>query len=507
MNTYNPFILALFFLMSLPIFLSCSGTQKTDQPLDDENPRIRPFIKNPSFWQYKNQPVLLLGGSSDDNLFQHTSPDLDEELDRLVQHGGNYLRCTMSSRDSGNVFAFAYDSESGMYELNKWNDEYWRRFEYFLQETQNKGIIVQIEIWATYDFYARSSHFIDGQTAWERNPFNPKNNSNYTSYSSGLLEDFSSNGFELINSFFNTVLPLSEPFDFDIKYTVLEYQQKFVDKLLSISLKYDNVLYVIDNETNADPKWSIYWSQYIRHRAAQAKVKIEVSEMWDTFDPTGGAVQGAIVQDPSNHFFTLRSSIANTLYDPENFSFIDISNHNAQVGEIHYKTGLYVWNEVQNSGQIRPITNTKIYGNPGGWAGTSTDGIERFWRNIFAGASSVRFHRPSVGIGNNDLAMSHIKSMRMLTDSIDLFSCQPKNELLTSRELNEAYCLANEKNEILVFFPNGGEVDLNPVSGNYETRWLDVTKSHWLEPGKLSLPGKLTTPSDGFWAVKVEKID
>ncbi|MGF1636573.1 MAG: hypothetical protein ACFCUU_05825 [Cyclobacteriaceae bacterium] len=503
-NNNQAFKLLLLFF-SVTLLLSCSGSKKVDQLTDDNNPRIRPYVKNPGFWQYKNQPILLLGGSSDDNLFQHASPDLDEELDRLVQHGGNYLRCTMSSRDSGNVFAFAYDSESGVYDLNKWNDEYWRRFEYFLQETQKRAIIVQIEIWATYDFYARSSHFIDGQTAWERNPFNPKNNSNYTPYTSGLQEDFKSNGFELINSFFNTVLPLTEPFDFDLKYTVLEYQQRFVDNLLSISLKYDNVLYVIDNETNADPKWSIYWSQYIRHKAAQAKVQIEVSEMWDTYDPTGGAVQGAIVQDPSNHFFTLRSSIANTLYDPQNFSFIDISNHNAQIGEIHYKTGLYVWNEVQNSGQIRPITNTKIYGNPGGWAGTATDAQERFWRNIFSGASSVRFHRPNVGIGNSDLAMSHIKSMRMLSDSLDFFNSSPANELLSERDDNEAYCLKTSGGAYAVFFTDGGAIGLESKAGTYKVTWLNILTSSWQQPESISLPGNLSAPDSGFWVAKVVK--
>ena len=31
---------------------------------------IRPWQANPFYWEYKGQPVLLLGGSDDDNLFQ-----------------------------------------------------------------------------------------------------------------------------------------------------------------------------------------------------------------------------------------------------------------------------------------------------------------------------------------------------------------------------------------------------------------------------------------------------
>ena len=38
--------------------------------------RIRPYAKNPRYWQYNGKPVMLLGGSNDDNLFQWPSPDL-----------------------------------------------------------------------------------------------------------------------------------------------------------------------------------------------------------------------------------------------------------------------------------------------------------------------------------------------------------------------------------------------------------------------------------------------
>lgn len=31
--------------------------------------RVQPYSGNPAFWQYLKKPVLLLGGSSDDNLF------------------------------------------------------------------------------------------------------------------------------------------------------------------------------------------------------------------------------------------------------------------------------------------------------------------------------------------------------------------------------------------------------------------------------------------------------
>ena len=166
-----------------------------------------------------------------------------------------------------------------------------------------------------------------------------------------------------------------------------------MDKLLSVTLNYNHILYCIDNETNAHPDWGFYWAKYIRSNAKEKGAQIEVTEMWDTFDPTNGAIPGVIIQDPDLHYFTKRSNVSSTLNHPETYSFIDISNNSAQTGRVHYKTGHWVWNQVQQSGKIRPINTVKIYGSDNtNWAGagTSQDAGERFWRNIFAGAASSR---------------------------------------------------------------------------------------------------------------------
>jgi hypothetical protein len=487
----------------IPFMVAVAGTNNGPE---DNSGSIRPYPNNPMYWEYKGEPVLLLGGSSNDNIFQQALAGLDEELDKLASHGGNYIRCTMSSRDPGDAFPFYRDEETGLFDLDKWNDEYWKKFDHFLKATQQRDIIVQIEIWATYDFYSRGSHILDGKTAWERNPFNPGNNSNYEEAGSGLFYLFRSTGQEIINPFFNTTLPLPEPFDFSTKPVVLAYQQKFVDKLLSISLNYDHILYCIDNETQADPKWSRYWAQYIRGKAGEQNRRVEITEMFDPFDPTGGAVEGAGMQSISTHFFTLRSNVWVTLNDPENYSFIEISNHNFQRGQVHYETANYIWKKVQESGTLRPINNTKIYGAGGeDWAGSAKEAQERFWRNIFAGTASARFHRPPYGLGNNDTALSHIKSMRIFTNEMDFFQHKPSNQILADREENEAYCLAADEKEFVVYFPANGEVTLNAPRGKYDVKWLDISASQWKETTAIELPGLLNTPSDGMWAVILRK--
>ena len=103
---------------------------------------IAPYSENPSYWMYNGNPLLLLGGSSEDNLFQ--IEDLEEEIRTIINCGGNYVRNTLSSRDSGNVWAFHKDKTSGKFNLNMWNEEYWEKLDKFLRLTWQNSIIVQM---------------------------------------------------------------------------------------------------------------------------------------------------------------------------------------------------------------------------------------------------------------------------------------------------------------------------------------------------------------------------
>ena len=85
--------------------------------------RIAPYRENPFYWSYRGSPVLLLGGSIEDNLFQIR--DLERHLDLLASVGGNYVRCTMSSRDEGDAWPFERDPASGLYDLDQPGKVYW----------------------------------------------------------------------------------------------------------------------------------------------------------------------------------------------------------------------------------------------------------------------------------------------------------------------------------------------------------------------------------------------
>ncbi|MFW6189561.1 MAG: DUF6298 domain-containing protein [Planctomycetota bacterium] len=462
----------------------------------DSSDRIRPYEANPFYWQYKGKPTLLLGGSVEDNLFQIDG--LEEHLDRLAAVGGNFVRCTMSARDPGNVHPFARDPESGLYDLERWSEDYWGRFARFLELTAERGIVPQVEFWATYDLYSRAA-------GWAVHPFNPANNVNYTAEESGLPEAIDYRQHRRIQPFFQTVPALRD------LPLVRRYQEAFVRKLLSLSLPHDHVLYCIDNETNADPEWSRYWAAFVKQAAAREGRSVEVTEMWNMWDPTRGAVRDMRVQTDRPEFME-RACVQVTLQNPDLYSFVEISNTNAQVGPAHYHAVLYVRRQLEARGTPKPINCDKIYGaDPrAGYAGPPAEGERRFWRCLFAGVSAVRFHRPPSGLALTELARTHIRSVRMLTEELDLFRCRPRPDLVRDR-MNwgtEAYCLAEPGRAYAVCFPQGGAVQLNcsPVQGRVRVRWLDVRGGRWADPQHAPAANDtwLTAPNGAFWVALVE---
>ncbi len=499
----HKFTLPLFGMILILILGQAATAQS---PSERDAMMIQMYQKNPMYWQYKGEPVLLLGGSVQDNLFQ--IENLKEHLDLLVSVGGNYVRSTMSARDPGNDKPFVMSN--GLYDLDEPNHEYWNRFEKLLQLAYDRDIIVQVELWATYDFYW-------GENGWAENPFNPLINRSYTTEESGLPEVIDYPAQTRNNPFFRSVPGL------DNMTTVLQYQQKFVEKLMSIALQYPNVLYCIDNETKSRPEWGRYWSSFIRDIASNMGKEIYVTEMWDNWDPTEGLVPGAREQSPdlggwyaqhTNMEMTKWAKPSNTINDPESYQFIDISNNNAQRGEVHYNTALFIRNLVKFSDHSRPINNVKVYGgmmNTLGqdnvyWTAFHKDGEERFWRNIFAGHASARFHRPDYGLGLNHVAQYHIQSLRLLTDEMDFINHKPATHLLKNRDENEAYCLAIEGEEYAVYFTGGGEVLLDTVPGEHEVRWLQIRTAQWSGTQTMELPASLKTPSNDQWAVFLKRI-
>ncbi|WP_157971911.1 hypothetical protein [Pleomorphovibrio marinus] len=410
---------------------------------------IQPYKENSRYWQYQGSPIFLFGGSDNDNLWQWKGEKLTKHLELLASLGGNYVRNTMSDRDEGDIYAFK-QLEDGKYDLEQWNEAYWEQLEFFLEETAQRDIIVQLTVWDWFDLSGPN---------FDRHPLNPSNNVNWEA---GLIKER--------EDFYGGSL-------YDNNQPVLDLQHKYVEKLLSISFGYDHILYNVGNESSLGAEWENYWAETMKNQAASADKQIYLTSM--QLVPSNGV----------RHVLTYRS-----LYD-----FAEISQNNQDSkgarGRKHYENVL-AWGRLLESdpGGIMPMNNEKIYGSADGRnysAGHGKEAEDRFWKNVFGGAASVRFHRSEGywGIGLSERAQKNIKAMSMFLDSFDVFRAKPYGEIKFIGD-SEAYAMAELGKTYAVYFPVGRQsIELDPYlfAKKVSVRFLDIDDGEWMEEEVIDL--------------------
>lgn len=472
--------------------------------------QIRPYAKNPWYWQYENKPLLLIGGSDQDNIFQWAGDGtkLADHLDLLAASGGNYVRCTMSSRSYAkgghcwNVYPYPFANTGGKYDLLRWNEAYWSKLRTFLEETKKRTIVVQLEFW---DRWNESGDSRQPGNGWYDSPWNPNNNINYDWSDSSLLL----RGKTPFYNPFHMAAVVNDP-------VLLPLQQRFVRKLLDevINGGFHHVLFQVDNESGIgdaslepDPYWAAFARRYARSRGRD----IYVCTQRRFHSPT--PYKTPSFQDWKNP--EIRVPITNRA-----FNYCDISQNNGTVGQRQYDNIFWFRERVSAFG-ARPINNVKAYlfdwpigaefseRTPGGEREATT----RLWRAVLAGAASFRFHRRTEfarrgiypGLGLNDTVQTHLKSMSLLVHATDLFSMTPRPVLLAEREDDEAYCLAEPGKQYAVFFTGNGDrsvrLDLSAANRELELQWLDIANRRWHKTTRIPATGSqlLRPPGKGRW--------
>jgi hypothetical protein len=415
---------------------------------EDKNAdRIKPYVENPRYWQYNGKPVLLLGGSKTDHIF--LLDDLRAHLDEIQAVGANYVRCTMSQREGKDLKPHKLLPD-GKFDLDQWNQEYWKRFRNMLKWTAEREIVVQIEVWDRFDY---------STTNWETSPWNPDNNVNYTYEQTGFASEYPKHSGQDLQPFFHSIKGMPR---YDKKLDLIRrYQEAFVAKMLSYSLNYGHVLYCMNNETSTPAQWGQHWIQIIQAKAVEKGVTVCTTDMFDD----------AFQAEKAKHTPLIFN-------DAEHYMFADISQVNSRnYNETHWERLQWLLRKVNT--HPRPSNHTKIYGSGYKSFGTGgpEDGVERFWRNILGGSASARFHRPDSGNGLNDFAKGSIKAARVLESLINLWDITPQMGLLSHRESNEAYLAAQPGERYALYFTNGGSVslDLSGATGSFDVTWISVS--------------------------------
>jgi hypothetical protein len=442
----------------------------------DNAERIKPWHKDTRYWQYKGKPVLLLGGSLTDHIF--LLEGLKAHLEEMASTGANYVRNTMSQREGVELKAHKL-LDNGKFDMDQWNPEYWKRFENCLRWCRERDIIMQIEVWDRFDY---------SQEQWQHSPWNPAKNVNYDFAQSGLARQYSAPAWRDRHPFFHTIPGMAR---YKPVYDLIrKHQERFVAKMLSHSLKYPNVLYCMNNETSTDPVWGRYWMRFIEDKAAAENAEIYVTDMFDdAFKPQTSV------------------KLRQAFDDAEVYEFMDVSQVNSRTFNEDHWTNVF-WINRQNRRFPRPLNNTKIYsdGQLNFGTGTPVDGVERFWRNLIAGCASCRYHRPTAGIGLNDVARACIRAARKIESIVPFQQVEPKMDLLGDRESDEAYIAVGAGTYIL-YFTDGGSVtvDLSTGRRKLKLRWVNIATGDWgpkttIDPGKAV---KISAPGSKGWAAAI----
>jgi len=438
----------------------------------DDQTRIRPWTENAHYWQFKGEPILLLGGSREDNLFQIS--DLESHLDTLSESGGNYVRNTMSDRDPGDARPFAR-SPDGRYDLDRWNPEYWDRFDLFLELTAERDIIVQIEIWDRFD---HSNAF------WESDPYNPANNINYDFEAAGFAPQYPEHPGKNQQPFFKT------PPSMDNNTVVLPYQLAFMHQILRHTLPHGHILYCIDNEFGGLPEWSNYWAELVHTQARNANTAVEVTEMFD-----GNLEMLAYVIDHPDHYSFVE---ANKIMAPQKW---------AAHGEEQWHRTKEV---IERMGSVPcPLTIDKMRGTSNNITGDHVSiSFGKFWRGLLAGYSAIRFHRPVPGsLGLDKNAQNCIRAARELEQRVRIWDLEPRLDLIVDRHEDSAYLLTGPDGTVVLYFPDGGRVRLDPsVLGDRRTvRWLNIREGVWaMQDATGDGPvDTVSAPDAGHWVAVI----
>jgi hypothetical protein len=440
----------LFLIAAIAIVLNTSRVPQLSAQ-DKNAERVQPYSKNPRYWQYKGEPVMLLGGSKTDHIF--LLDDLKQHLDEMQEVGANYVRCTMSQREGLDLKPHKRLAD-GKFDLDQWNEEYWKRFQNMLKWTAEREIFVQIEVWDRFDYTdARDLNY------WEISPWRPANNVNYAAEQSSFADRYTRHPSQDQHPFFHSVPAMPR---YSKKLDLIRtYQEAFVAKMLSYSLDEGHVLYCMNNETSTPAQWGQYWIRFIKAKAAEKGVTVCTTDMFDD------AFRG----DKAEHTPIIFN-------DAEHYMFADISQVNSRnYDEAHW--GALQWLLRQVNKHPRPSNHTKIYGSGYKSFGTGgpEDGVERFWRNILGGSASARFHRPDSGNGLNDFAKASIKAARLFESEIKFWDITPQMSLLSERESNEAYLAVKPGERYALYFTNGGSVglDLSAAPGSFDVTWISVS--------------------------------
>jgi hypothetical protein len=217
------------------------GWGQKDAALDKAGP-ISLHPKNPHYFLFRGKATALITSGEHYGAVMNADFDYHKYLATLAADGLNYTRLFPGSyvEVPGQSFGIqrndiapaqgrliapwargatpGYAGGGNKFDLDRWDEGYFRRLHDFLAEASKRGVVVEISLFSsTY-----------GEMQWRLSPLNPDNNVNGTEISDWKKVNTLENG------------------------NILLYQERYARKLVSEANSFDNVIFEIQNEPFAD---------------------------------------------------------------------------------------------------------------------------------------------------------------------------------------------------------------------------------------------------------------
>lgn len=410
------------------------------------------------YWALNGARRLHIGGFDDGepHIWAHEDTErLKNELDRLVEAGGNAFRCTLADFEdqyhhSYPFHPFTMPAGGHAADAVK-NQAYFDAIEILLTECEARGIVVQIELFDHWNLTARW---------WDDGPW------------SKLSDQSGNTNPDSANWRFFDAAATSE---------TGKMQCEYVDWVIEVGSRHGNVLYQVANESTASERWETAMRAYVAARVPFA------GTMWDS---------GDILADEN----------MNAMSDA-NAAFLETSQNEGMTTLDTFFEKKRLHRALTN----KPVNNTKIYNRVG--TKKHPDGtrervvnngtaVDRMFCHILTGSASACFHKrddrvnppgdagPGLSTcfydcdGPNPTggSMNAIKVAAKIDEAVDLQSMSPVNNgdsadygKWTDRPANRAFAMEGPDHLVMYLVGDTSNVTYDTTGvAPFKLRWCHV---------------------------------
>jgi hypothetical protein len=425
---------------------------------------------NGHYFEYDGKPLFLLGLGKW-TLINKIDVNYTAHNQWYQSYGINYNRITLTSPwytdRTKQVFPWNRSTTPGAndggnkFDLNEFDPVFWDRLRGYLQDCEDRGIIVCIE------FFDECSVEQGGDPhRWDYHPFNPQNNINN-------IPDL-----DTMDASYSSSTGWSESF-YNVNNSVLmTLQDTYVQKLLNETSQYGNVIYEMANEYGGEGStqfpghfaWPQHWIDFFSDYEAASGVQLLLTNMpfGEYYDQAEYFVASGIVCIDAYRQFPAPGNVQGV---------------NDFLGA-HYSKG-------------KPIFGGLIGYDSSVGADVSYN-RKRFWTLFVSGGAGSGLK--GAGTAGEDTTMEEMLSdiHDFIEACVQFWNMLPNDNLVTS---GIAYCLANIGREYVIYLPEGGSVtvDLSDATGTLTVEWYNPRNGTYYDDGTITGGGSesFTPPFSG----------